>query len=471
MTAIDTAAPPTLAGLGPPPARARLPPLRRGHGNRFEAIPAAAYEQPMWRQGLLFRHAWLVNDPAGLKHVLLDNVGNYPKTELEQRFFRALFGDGLLSSTGETWRTHRRIMAPSFDPRSVAAYADLMAESATAFADGWDSLPDGTEVDVSDAMTDLTLEIISKAMFSADAAEMTGMTSRALQRSQEEAFNFGLLDLLPVIGPRRMAGKERLMAQIFAPMDGAVNRLIDERRADPGRADLLGRLVGALDEDTGGRLTAKEVRDEVLTTFVAGHETTASAMTLVWYLLAHHPAEEARLHAELDAVLGGRAPTHADLPKLVYAKRVIEEAMRLFPPAPGLSTRVSLAADEVAGQALPAGSLILISPWVLHRHRRLWDDPMRFDPDRFSPERSIGRHRFAYLPFGGGPRVCIGQLLALTEATLILAALAQRYRLRPKPGHRVRILNRVTIRPEGGLPMRLERRQITMGLDRTDPNP
>jgi cytochrome P450 len=349
-------------------------------------------------------------------------------------------------------------MAPSFDPRSVASYAEAMASSSVAMADQWGALPEGTELDVSAEMTRLTLEIISRTMFSADAGEMTGLTGAALQESADAAFNFNLLDILPIIGPIRLAQKVKLMGEIFAPMDGAIRRLIDARRGDASQRDLLGRLVAALDEETGAGLTPQEVRDEVLTIFVAGHETTASAMTFVWYVLSQHPAWEARLRTELDAVLGGRAPTEADLPRLSLTRRIIEETMRLYPPAPGLSTRVALEADEIAGERIPAGAMVAVSSWVLHRHRRLWDEPDRFDPDRFLPERSAGRPRFAYLPFGGGPRVCIGQALAMTEATLILATLAQRFRLRLRPGHRVSIQSRVTIRPRGGLPMTIERR-------------
>ena len=457
VTAIDTA-PPFLAGTKAPPRRAPLPMLSKQPSNSFESIPLGAYEQPVWEQRGLLNRAWLINDPAGLKRVLIDNVANYPKTAMENRFFRALFGDGLLSREGEAWRAHRRIMAPSFDPRSVAGYAEAMAGASAAFADGWARLTNGSEVDVSAEMTGLTLDIISRTMFSADAAEMTGMTGAALHRGQEEAFEFGLLDILPIIGPRRLEKKIKLMGEIFAPMDGALARLIEARLADPRKTDLLGRLVAALDEDTGARMTFQEVRDEVLTIFVAGHETTASAMSFVWYLLSQHPAEEGRLHAELDTVLQGRAPTDADVPKLVYARRIIEESMRLYPPAPGLSARMAVAADEIAGHRIPAGGMVVMSPWVLHRHRTLWDHPERFDPDRFSAERSAGRPRFAYMPFGGGPRVCIGQQLAMTEATLILATIAQRYRLRLKPGHEVEIQNRVTIRPKGGLPMTVERR-------------
>jgi cytochrome P450 len=227
---------------------------------------------------------------------------------------------------------------------------------------------------------------------------------------------------------------------------------------DPGKLDLLGRLVGALDDETGARLTPREVRNEVLTIFVAGHETTASAMTFVWYALSQQPEWEEKLHAELDEVLGGRTPTDADLPKLGLTRRIIEETMRLYPPAPGLSARVAVEADEIAGTRIPAGAAILIVSWILHRHRSLWEDPDRFDPDRFLPARSLGRPRFAYLPFGGGARVCIGQVLAMNEATLILATLAQRFRLKLRPGYQVAIQHRITIRPRGGLPMIISRR-------------
>jgi cytochrome P450 len=458
VTAIDLAEAPSMVGAGPPPARSRLLPGRSAKENPFESLPLAAYEQGVWRQPSLFMRAWLVSDPAGLKRVLIDKVANYPKMPMEQRFFRALFGEGLLSSDGETWRAHRRLMAPSFDPRSVAGYAEAMVDASTAFAGEWGRLEDGAESDVSADMTRLTLEIISRTMFSADAGEMTGVTGLALEQSLDQAFNFNLLDILPVIGAMRLAGREKLMQQLFAPMDQPLMRLIESRRANPGKLDLLGRLVAALDEETGAGLSAEEVRNEVLTIFVAGHETTATAMTFVWYSLSQQPEWEEKLHAELGQVLGGRVPADADLPNLKLTRRIVEETMRLYPPAPGLSARVAVEADEIAGTRIPAGGMVLIAPWVLHRHRSLWEDPNRFDPDRFLAERSVGRPRFAYLPFGGGPRVCIGQMLAMNEATLILATLAQRFRLRMIPSHRVEIQHRITIRPRGGLPMLISRR-------------
>ncbi|HWF78485.1 MAG TPA: cytochrome P450 [Caulobacteraceae bacterium] len=457
MTVIDAGEPPVLVGMRPPPARPKARLRSDGGDHPFENIPLAAYEQPILRQPSLFMRAWLVSDPTALKRVLIDNVANYPKMDTENRLFRAAFGDGLLSREGEAWRTHRRIMAPSFDPRSVAGYGEAMSRASVEFADGWAELEDGAEVDVSSEMTRLTLEIICRTAFSGDAAEMVNLTGSALHESGE-AFQFNLLDVLPIVSGIRMKRRERLFAQLFAPLDDALNQLIEQRRANPGKQDLLGRLVAALDEETGAKLTTQEVRDEVLTIFVAGHETTASAMTFIWYVLSHYSAWEARLHAELASVLGGRAPTAADLPKLQVTRRIVEETMRLYPPAPGLSARVAKQADDLGGVRIPKGGLIGVSSWVLHRHRTLWDDPETFDPDRFLPERSAGRPRFAYLPFGGGPRVCIGQMMAMQEATLILATLAQRFRLRLRPGYPVVIQHRVTIRPRDGLPMRIERR-------------
>jgi cytochrome P450 len=239
--------------------------------------------------------------------------------------------------------------------------------------------------------------------------------------------------------------------------------LISEREKIRNEApkDFLTRLVAAKDPDDGVGLNATEVRDEVITIFVAGYETTAVSMTWVWYLLSQHPLEEARLHEELDTVLAGRTPTVEDLPNLPYTRMVIEEAMRIYPPAPGISIREAQAADEVCGFKVTPGLQVLISPWILHRHRRLWDNPERFDPMRFNKESSEKRARFSYLPFGGGPRVCIGATLAMTEATLILAVLAQRFRLRLKEPQEIKLQTRITLRPKNGMTTILERRPST----------
>jgi cytochrome P450 len=276
----------------------------------FAGIPAQAYERPFHRQrALQGRFVWL-NDPAGIKHVLVDNVANYPKTEIERRFLIAVFGDGLLTSTGETWRAHRKIMAPSFDPRSVASYAPIMAREAQAFRTRWDDAAfDGAIIDIAKDMTGLTLKIIAQTMFSSDSEELAALIDDAVRRAQA-ALDVNLLDLAPFVAPLRARWRERRMRRIFSSLDSALERLIGEREAnlDGAPADLLTRLIAAKDADTGARMTAREVRDQVVTIFLAGHETTAAAMTWVWYLLSQHPAQDARLHAELDQVLVGRAP-------------------------------------------------------------------------------------------------------------------------------------------------------------------
>ncbi len=461
MTVADVLETPFLAGTAPPPAKAPsfFKQLRLANGNQYEMLPMAVYEQPIFQpKGLFGRMLW-GNDPDAARRVLLDNVANYPKTDMEKRFFTAMFGEGLLSSDGQTWKTHRKVMAPSFDPRSVASYAPAMAETTLAFREHWDALANNPEVDIAEEMKLLTLQIICKTMFSSDADDLIELTGKTLGFTQT-ALNFSILDILPIIGPRRLKAKEDAIHADFAKMDAAIYRMIAEREKNLADApkDLLTRLIAAKDPDNGAGMNAKEVRDEVITIFMAGHETTAVTMTWVWYLLSQQPAEEARLHAELDAVLAGRTPTAEDVPNLPYTRMVLEEAMRIYPPAPGVSTRVALKDDEICGVKVRKGTQIAIAPWVLHRHRTLWDNPEVFDPERFNVQRSVGRPRFAYLPFGGGPRVCIGAVLAMTEATLILAVLAQRYQPRLLDGETVTLQTRISLRPKDGMEMRLEKR-------------
>jgi cytochrome P450 len=452
------AAPP-LAGLIDPRTLTGAAAKRARKERVFGGIPDRAFNDLVFRGRGLAGSYVVVSDPAGVKRVLIDNVANYPKTDMEQRFFRALFGAGLLGTDGELWRRHRRIMAPAFDPRSVAGYGPAITRACDSFYAKWDNLPDGAEVDMAADMSALTLRIIAGTMFSADTEDVIGLVANTMQNGFDVS-QFNILDVLPITGPIRMRRREREMAEQFRPLDAAINRMIDAREKHPKgpAADLLGRLITAHDDSGDAAMTSREIRDQVITIFIAGHETTAQAMNWTWYLLSQHPVEEARLHAELDAVLGGRAPTQDDLPKLAYARRVVEESMRVYPTAPGLSSRVALADDEICGVKVKKGDSVAIAPWVVHHHRRLWDEPTRFDPDRFLPERSAGRPRFAYLPFGAGPRVCIGQVMAMNEAVLILASLAQRYRLRLAPGQDVVPQAYVTLRPKYGLKMLLERR-------------
>ncbi len=455
---LDRPEPPLAGALEARPADMRA--RRARQEGFFGAIPARAFEEPVVAgRSLLWRWA-LISDPAGVRRVLVENAANYPKTRMDLAFFAALFGGGLLGLDGEDWRRHRRIMAPAFDPRSVTGYGAVMAKTLQLFLARWEALPEEAPIDMSTEMTALTLEVISHTVFSSDGAELMGPIRELLLHGLHSAAQANVLDVLPVVGALRMGARRRKLAAASQPLDAAIEGLLERRKAmgKDAPVDLISRLMAARDGETGGRLTGKEIRDEIVTIYLAGHETTASTLSWTWYVLSQRPAHLARLQAELDEVLAGRAPQAEDLPRLPYARRVVEEAMRLFPAAPGLSTRRALADDEVCGVKIAKGTAINILRWVLHRHRRLWDAPETFDPDRFSPERSADRPRFAYLPFGAGPRVCIGQVLAMSESILSLAALAQRYSARLAPGAKVVPTSNVTLQFRYGLPMILERR-------------
>lgn len=434
--------------------------MKAARDSILAAIPEAAYEQPIYELKGAFGSLHVISDPAGVKRVLLDNVANYPKSRDDARFLAAAFGDGLLTSDGDKWRRHRRIMAPAFDHRSIVAYAPAMVEATQRFIAKWDNLPPDAAVDMHAEMTALTLQLISRTMFSADSDIMAGLVDKALTNGMAE-MNFGLLDLIPVLGPWRIERRLAYIRSIFSVLDASIHQLIEQRAALSGGAapkDLLARLVAARDAEGGAGMSVQEIRDEVVIIFIAGHETTAGAMTFAWYLLSKHPEVEARLHQELDAVLGGRAPTHADLEHLPYTRQVMQETMRLYPSAPSLAGREAVAEDVIEGRRIPKGGQVAVMPWVIHRHKALWRDPERFDPDRFSEENSAGRDRFAYLPFGGGPRICIGAALALTEAQLILATIAQRYSPRFVEDQPLSLKARITLRPRDGLRMTLARR-------------
>ncbi|HMK70023.1 MAG TPA: cytochrome P450 [Xanthobacteraceae bacterium] len=459
MSAIDTSETPVLAAPRRPQGRLTLRQfLRVVRENTLATYPPEDFDADILPRRLLWRRTFIINEPGAIRHVLLDNAQNYTKSEVGRRILEPGLGRGLLTSEGETWRRHRRIMAPSFDPRSIVGYAPVMTELTERLLAQWDALPAESEVDVAAAMMHTTLHIISRAMFSSDSDEVVDVVERGVGRYQTSV-RPSLLDLLhcPIwltnlLSPQPSTG-------IFNEFDQSVDRLLTSRGRAPDAEpkDLLARLIAARDAETGGGMTPQEVRDQVVTTFMAGHETTAQALAWTWYLLSQHPAAEAKLHDELAAVLGGRTPRHEDLSQLRYARMVIDESMRLYPPAHTLG-REAVAADEILGHRIPAGATVLIVPWMLHRKPSLWENPDRFEPERFAPEHAAARHRYAYIPFGAGPRICIGAAFAIEEALLILATIAQRYRLRLKPGHPVEPQGLITLRPRYGLPMFLQRR-------------
>ncbi len=439
----------------------------RVHKNALAAWSDDAFREELIEIRMLFRRVLVLNAPAAVKHVLLDRADNYVKSFIARQLLKPL-GQGLLTSEGAAWRRQRRTMAPAFHPRRIEALAPLMVEATLERLAAWERLGEGAVLDVAEEMARLTLDIITRTMFSSDIRERVDEVRRAVLAYQRVGGRPALFDLLGL--PRWLPRLQALrMRDPGAALDAIIYEIIERRRRGPASPDdLLGLLLAARDEESGAAMDDRELRDQTSTIFTAGHETTANALAWTWYLLALHPAVEARLRDELRAVLGGRAPAGGNVPRLPYTRMVIEEAMRLYPPAHTMS-REALADDEIMGRKVPKGSTVVISPWLIHRHEKLWERPLVFDPERMAPERQESRPRYAYLPFGGGPRICIGAGFAMQEAILIVASVAQRFRLSLLPGHAIEPVGLITLKPKGGLPMRLERRTSHTAARHTAP--
>ncbi len=457
MTALDSSEIPAL----PKPHRPDRPLsfwrfLREVRENLLAIYPREASSEDIIARRLLWRRVFIVNEPSAVRQVLADNAQNYTVSELSRRVLEPGLGRGLLTSEGAAWRRQRRIMAPAFDPRSIAGYASVMTDVAQELLATWDASANFTEVDVSAAMMQVALQIVSRALFSSDSNEIANVIERGVGEYQT-TIRPGLLDLLHIPQWLTRLASPRRSEAIFDELDRLIDRLLRSHDPAAERQDLLARLIAARDAQAQDGMTAQEVKANIVTIFMAGHETTAQALAWTWYLLSQHPAAEAKLHDELAEVLAGRFPHHEDLANLPYTRMVIEEAMRLYPPAHTLAHE-AVAADHLLGHRIPAGATVLIVPWLLHRKPALWERPDRFEPERFSPERTAARPRFHYIPFGAGPRVCIGAAFAMQEALIVLATIAQRYRLHLKPGHPVEPQGLITLRPRYGLRMLLERR-------------
>lgn len=395
----------------------------------------------------------LLSAPSGVQRVLVDNARNYTKHSPSFKMLRVSLGQGLLTSEGDFWLRQRRLAQPAFHRQQLAALADTMTGAAAEQAARWHGVAAlGEASDVNADMMRVTLDIVARALFGAEVGEHANTIRDALDVMLEHTIYrvrhpFSLPERFPTPRNRRFRGALELFNRL-------VYRIIAARRQGGGDAgDLLSLLMLVRDEDTGERMSDLQLRDEVLTLLLAGHETTANALSWCWHLLAQHPEQERQLHAELDRVLAGRPPTLADLPALPYTRTVIDETLRLFPPAYFLERRAA-AADRIDGAAVDAGTLILMSPYVTHRHPALWPEPERFRPERFAPGTAPGRPRFAYYPFGGGARQCIGNAFALMEAQLILASLAQQFSVAAVPEHPVKPEPSITLRPKHGLLMR-----------------
>jgi cytochrome P450 len=406
---------------------------------------------------LLQYNAYLLNHPDWIKEVLVTRQANFTKSRALERA-RVLLGDGLLTSEGDFHRRQRRLAQPAFHRDRLAGYARSMVDCTVRCREQWRS---GAEFDVSQSMMRLSMAIVARALFSADidseADEISGALGQVFELFEALLMPFSQwLEKLPLPSKRRFErARDRL--------DQTVYRLIAERRAS-GRdtGDLLSMLLLSQDEegdsDKSGRgLTDKQVRDEALTILLAGHETTANALTWTWYLLSQNPEAEAQLHAELDRVLAGRLPTLDDLPRLRYTEAVFAESLRLYPPAWAIGRRAKQ--DFSIGEyVIPARSIVLMSPWVVHRDARWFPDPLQFAPERWRSGEIESRPKFSYFPFGGGARTCLGERFAWMEGVLVIAALALGWRLRMAPGQQVDTKARITLRPKYPIRMIVEPR-------------
>ena len=395
---------------------------------------------------------FLVNHPDDIESVLVKHARVMGRDDYASVLERAL-GLGLLTSDGELWKRQRKLMAHAFVPKRIQSYADTMAQVTGGAIVGWTH---GQEINLHQEMSRVTMEVVAEVLFGAGVGATDGETVRQAMEVINEFFANSpeaIAKLPPWVPTLRNLRVKRAVAQI----DELIFRVIARRRAGEHRDDLLGTLLAAEDE-TGARMSDRQLRDEAVTLFLAGHETTALALAHTLFLLSKHPDVERKLHAELTDVLGGRTPTADDVRTLKYTECVLKESMRLFPPA-WTTGREALEDVTVGGRHIPKGAQILLSQWVVHRDPRWFPNPEGFDPERWRDGRAEAIPRFAYFPFGGGPRVCIGNHFAMMEAMLILAVVAQRFQLDLLPGQILELKPSVTLRQKGtGLKVRLRER-------------
>ncbi len=453
-------------------ARRRAPGLRQwlpfsyGFVRRAIRQPLRFYMENFERFGDVFRfqvgpmvfHQYA--HPDAVKHVLQDASRNYVRG-WQYKTVGLVLGNGLVISDGEFWRRQRRLAQPAFHRQRIAALAGTMIDATARMIESWRPLAkEGRPFDVAAEMGRLTLAIAARTLFSTDvsgAAEAIGQGLTVAQTYIDHRLNYPLSLPLFVPTPRNLRFK-----RARRKLDQVVYGIIEQRRKAPlhhkecagNEGDLLSMLLAARDEETGEGMTDRQLRDEVMTFLMAGHETTAVALSWTWYLLSKHPDVARRLRAELEQVLAGRTPRYEDLPNLRYTRMVIEESMRLYPPVWG-AMRTALAEDEIGGYHVPAKSTVVLTQWVTHRHPAFWENPEGFDPERFTPENAAKRPRHAYFPFLAGPHQCIGNDFALMEATLVLAMIAQCFCVELLPGRPVEPKPLLTLRPAGGVWVRL----------------
>ena len=407
------------------------------------------------RMRFLYLTAYFLYHPDDIEYVLSTNAKNFIKSRsVRSPFFQRLVGNGLLTSEGDFWRRQRRLAQPAFHRQRISGYGDVMVEYTERLISTWS---DGENRDIHQDMMRLTLEIVVRTLFNADVSGDAAKVERALSQivkpfSSQATLKWILDNRLPTKTHRRFneSAKE---------IDEIVYRIIAERRASGSdEGDLLSMLLAAHDED-GSQMTNRQLRDEVMTLFLAGHETTALTLSWAWYLLAQNPAAEQKFHAELDEMLAGRLPTAADLSRLKYTEMIAKESMRLYPPAYALG-RESIEECEVGGFRVPAKTQIFMFQWAVQRDPRFFDQPNSFYPERWTENFSNTLPKYAYFPFGGGPRACIGNYFAMMEVVLLLATIGQRFRFSLLPEHPVSLLPAMSLRPADGIKVKVKSRRV-----------
>jgi cytochrome P450 len=456
-------APETVLARRALPPRVTAPPaplgpwraFRVARRNILELIPEPAYRAPFVEGGATA--PWLmVQDPDWLEYVLKTRVDIYPRSDVTRRLLRPVEGDSVFTAEGSAWRSQRRAMAPGFAHRNLAALSPIMTEAAEAAARRL-AAQDGEVVDIHGEMIAVTFDVIRDTLLSGRESLDRDEVAAAVTRFIQTSGRLGLLDILnaPDWVPRPVRAWNRRTGRA---LDRIVDRVIAARRARGSGEppDLLDMLIAAEDPESGRRLSAVEVRNNLVAFIVAGHETTALALSWALWLVAFDEAVQTRARDAAHAAVGETSPSADDLPALGYIRQVVEEAMRLFPPA-GLLARTAKQDDRIGDHDVRKGATVMAPIYALHRHRLLWEDPDAFDPDRFAQERAASRHRFAFLPFGAGPRICVGAGFAMMEATLVLATLLARFRFALAPGPAPRPEMLITLRPTGGVRLRVER--------------
>ncbi len=392
--------------------------------------------------------------PEHVQHILVKNKDNYVKG-MSHEMLRIPLGNGILTAEGDLWRRQRQLMSPTYTPRAVQRFAGIMLDATDKMLARWREIPAGSPVAINLEMMRLTMSVISRSIFSVDIGEDFAEAGQALTQILDFASQRSVsLVTLPLSVPT--PGNRRLN-RALATIDAFLYGIIATRRQRPPGDDMLSVLMEMCDEETGEVMSEKQLRDEVLITFFAGHETTAQLLTWAWYLFSEHPAVEERFHAELEERLGGRTPRADDVERLVYTRMVMDETLRLYSPV-AIMARDAIEGDEVGGYQVSAGTIVALSPYMTHRHPEFWKRPLEFYPDHFAPEQVETRPRYAYYPFGAGQRTCLGRHFALMEAALVLAEVGQRYRPRLVPGQEIKTHWSGTLRPDRAIMMVLEER-------------